>query len=82
MKPVKNFLLATLFVSAVTFNTYAGDLDTPGYVPPPPPPNHSMVASGNENPTDSDLNSLSAEYASEASDKLFYDALMAMLSLF
>jgi hypothetical protein len=37
MKPVKNFLVAVLLVSALAISTPAGEQDTPGYAPPPPP---------------------------------------------
>ena len=76
MKLVKRFVIAVLFVSALAINTSAGDLDTPGFVPPPPPPNHSVMAT---EPT-SDENSPNEDYS--AADQLFYETLMAMLSVF
>jgi hypothetical protein len=76
MKLVKKFVIAVLFVSALAINTSAGDLDTPGFVPPPPPPNHSLMAS---EPT-SDENSPNEAYS--AADQLFYESLMAILSVF
>lgn len=78
MKLVKKFVIAALFVSALTINTSAGDLDTPGFVPPPPPPNHSLVAGANE-PTSAE-NSPNADFS--AADQLFYESLMAILSVF
>ena len=78
MKLVKKFVIAVLFVSALAINTSAGDLETPGFVPPPPPQNHSLVAGANE-PT-SDENSPNEDYS--AADQLFYETLMAMLSVF
>ena len=78
MKLVKKFVIAVLFVSALAMNTSAGDLETPGYVPPPPPTNHSLMAETSE-PTDVE-NSQIAEYTVQ--DELFYEALMAMLSVF
>ena len=42
MKLVKKFVLAVLFVSALAVNSYAGELETPGYVPPPPAPDRMM----------------------------------------
>ena len=38
MKPIKKFVLALVFVSSLALTTYAGDVETPGFVPPPPPP--------------------------------------------
>ena len=76
MKLVKRFVIAVLFVSALAINTSAGDLDTPGFVPPPPPPNHSVM---DTEPT-SDENSPNEDYS--AADQLFYETLMAMLSVF
>ena len=78
MKLVKKFVIAVLFVSALAINTSAGDLETPGYVPPPPPPNHSLMAGAGE-PT-SEENSLNTDYS--AADQLFYESLMAILSVF
>ena len=75
MKAVKNYALAVIFVSALAVNTYAGDLETPGSPIPPPPQNHSMTVSiTDENPSGSEVNS-------EASE-IFYDAFLAVLSLF
>jgi len=76
MKAVKNFAIAVIFVSALALNTYAGDLETPGSPIPPPPQNHSMtISTTDENPSGTELNS---EYESS----VFYDAFLAVLSLF
>ena len=78
MKAVKNFVLAVIFVSALALNTYAGDMETPGSPTPPPPQNHSMtVSTTDENPSGTEVNS----EAYEASE-MFYDAFLAVLSLF
>lgn len=76
MKLVKKFVIAVLFVSALAINTSAGDLDTPG-VPVPPPPDRLMVDA--YAPT-SEEDSLNADYS--AADQLFYESLMAILSVF
>jgi hypothetical protein len=81
MKVVKKFVLAVLFVSALAVNSYAGELETPGYVPPPPGPNRTMSSSYTTDET--------AQYSAElsdgtvsTSDSLVYDAWVALLSLF
>ena len=80
MKSVKQFVYALLLVSALAANTYAGDLETPGFVPPPPPPN-SLRTVTTETSEKSETIAVSGD-AIDTSDQLFYDALMAMLSLF
>ena len=45
MKPVKNFVFAVLLLSFFTFNTIAGDIQTPGVAAPQPSPTptHAMI---------------------------------------
>ena len=38
MKHFKYFLAIALLVLTLGIPAYAGEMDTPGYVPPPPPP--------------------------------------------
>ena len=80
MKPVKNFLFAVLLVSAISINTPAGELDTPGIIPPPPPPRQTTTLNN------STLNGFDTEEAggvtAETSDYLFLDALAALLSVY
>lgn len=81
MKLVKKFLLAALFVSAISATTFAGDMETPGFAPPPPPPSHSMsstVSSGAEASSDATETAV----INNTSDALLYDALMTLLSLY
>ena len=78
MKLVKKFVIAVLFVSALAMNTSAGDLETPGFVPPPPPPNHSQMADAGEPAAEE--NDQNADYTIQ--DQLYYQTLVAMLSLF
>ena len=76
MKLVKKFVLAVLFVSALTINVSAGDLETPTFVPPPPAPERMMSSTKPQN---------SAELSDgtvDTSDELIYDAWVALLSLF
>jgi len=37
MNLVKKFVLAVIFVSALSVPTFAGDMETPGKTAPPPP---------------------------------------------
>jgi hypothetical protein len=37
MKQLKQFFAVTLLVATLGISAYAGEMDTPGYVPPPPP---------------------------------------------
>jgi len=77
MKLVKKLVLPVLFLSVLAVNTYAGEVETPG-APQPPPQNHSMYAPADENTvTPTELTE-----SSELSDKLLYDAITAMLSMF
>lgn len=80
MKPVKNFVLAVLFVFAIAITTPAGVQDTPGYVPPPPPTATSnsdeYTASG-----DSDTDQ-TGDVTAETSDYLLFEALAALLTVY
>lgn len=83
MKLVKKYVLPVLFLSVLAVNAYAGELETPGYVPPPPP-SHAMSTTTYTDETiagPADSTQL-ADAISEPSEILFYDALMAVLSLF
>ena len=79
MKLVKNFLFTVLLVSTFAFNTYAGDIETPGYVPPPPP---RMTVS------DDDAIVVTGDYTqtgvntADTSDYFLYEALAALLSVY
>jgi len=77
MKLVKKFLLAALFVSVLSVSAFAGELETPGLVPPPP--SHSM-----SNPTSitDEAPSVTTESADQPTDELLFNALMAIISLF
>jgi hypothetical protein len=77
MKLVKYFVLPVVFVSVLAVNSYAGEIETPGFLPPPPDRSMSYVNTANETcpVTETSENSV------EPSDKFFYDAIMTMLSL-
>lgn len=81
MKPVKNFLVAALLVSAIAFNTPAGEMDLPGFVPPPPPPATSTCDDTtviSESTTEQCGNIIVAE----TSDYFLLEALAAFLSVY
>jgi hypothetical protein len=82
MKLVKKFVFALLFVSALAVNTYAGDMETPGYVPPPPPRSMSSTATTDETADASAVTGELGDSTANASDELLYEAFMAMLALF
>ena len=77
MNRIKNFVFSVLLVSALAFNAFAGDVDTPGYVPPPPPP-RIMSATDDASTTSTDTQPT----GEEISDYLFFEALAALLSVY
>jgi hypothetical protein len=78
MKLVKKLVCAVLFASALSVSAYAGDMETPGYVPPPPSQSMSQPGAAAET---SCVSSEPCENAAKPSEELFYDALMALISL-
>lgn len=78
MKPVKNFLFALLFVSAMAVSTPAGELDTPGAVPPPPRQMTTIYDGTTSGSTTDQVDGT----LTETSDYLFLDALVALLSVY
>ena len=79
MKPVKKFLFAVLLASAMAINTPAGELDTPGVIPPPPPRQMTTIPDG----TLSDSDSEQTDGATVGTaDYLFLEALAALLSVY
>jgi hypothetical protein len=80
MKLVKNFLFAVIVVSAISVNTPAGELDTPGYVPPPPP--RQMSTSDGTTTVLTSATDSTGDVTVETSDYLIYEALAALLSVY
>ena len=80
MKLVKNFFFAVLLVSAMAVNTLAGELDTPGYVPPPPPRQMSTY-DGDTTAIDSNTEE-DGSITDETSDYLLFEVLTALLSVY
>jgi hypothetical protein len=79
MKLVKHFILAVLLASTLAVTAFAGDIETPGFVPPPPP----RVTAPNEGSTPISSADTSETYvATETSDYLLLKALVALLSVY
>jgi len=79
MKAVKNFVLAALLVSTLSIATFAGDIETPGYVPPPPP---RMSVSMEETPLEATATTDTEATMSETTDFLLFETLAALLSMY
>jgi hypothetical protein len=80
MKSVKNFLFAALLVSTIAFNTYAGEIDMPGYVPPPPP--RAMSTYDDDILVSSSNTEQAGDITAETSDYFLFEALAAFLSVY
>ena len=78
MKLIKNVAAALLLAAALNVNIYAGDLDTPGYVPPPPP---QATAPAEDTDTAEEIQATEAQEPTLA-DELWVNALVALLSLY
>jgi hypothetical protein len=80
MKPFKTLVFAALLVFSLAFNTFAGDVDVPGAPAPPPPP---RLTTTYEDPLITCTDTQNTEVVtSEPSDYLFYEALVALLSVY
>ena len=79
MKPVKNFVFAALLVSSLAFNTFGGDVETPGAPSSQPPKAMSTYDDGI--PT-GDSNEPAGDSTTETSNYLLFEALAALLSVY
>ena len=79
MKLVKNFVFTLLLVCTLAFNSKAGEMQLPGYVPPPPPPDKAVAE---EYPVDSVSGTDTQLLTTETTDDLLYEALVALLSVY
>jgi len=77
MKLVKKFVLVSLFVSALSATTYAGDMETPGLLPPP-----SSMSSTSSTTDAASNGSTETTEITDTSDILLYDALLTLLGLY
>lgn len=81
MKLVKNFVLAMLLASVLTISASAGDQHGPAVANPSPSPSpEGMVAYVETLPDVYDPNN--GSLSTETSDSLFYEALVALLSVY
>jgi hypothetical protein len=81
MKPFKTLVFAALLVFSLAFDTFAGDIEVPGAPAPPPP---SRLTTTYEEPltTGTTATQDTEVVTSEPSDYLFYEALVALLSVY
>ncbi|HSE15912.1 MAG TPA: hypothetical protein VLB46_02605 [Pyrinomonadaceae bacterium] len=80
MKPVKNLVFAALLVFTITLNTFAGDVQVPGVVPTPTPtPEERMIAATDATIADA---TDSQQTTVETADYLFFEILIALLSVY
>ena len=84
MKPFKTLVFAALLVFSLAFNTFAGDIQIPGARPTPTPLNITIAEDPLiEHPCVIGTNTQDTEVAtSDPSDYLFYEALVALLSVY
>ena len=81
MKSVKNLVYAVLLASLLAVNVSAGDQGTPASTNPSPSPSpEGMVAYVETLPDVYDPNN--GSLSTETSDSLFYEALVALLSVY
>lgn len=80
MKLVRNLAAALFLACALTVNVYAGDLQTPGYVPPPPPAT-SLPCTTDKTATISDTDG-KIETEPLLTEDLLISALLRLLSVF
>ena len=79
MKLVKNFVYAVLLVAALTVNVPAGEMDTPAN--PGPPPKLMTTTDEGTNPI-SDPDPYTGEITTETTDYLYFEFLVALLSVY
>ena len=80
MKSVKNLVFAALLVFSIALNTFAGDVEVPGAPAPPPPPRMMTVC--DQDPSQTCTTTDETDVVLETSDSLFYEALVALLSVY
>ena len=84
MKSVKNLVFAVLLLAVLALNALAGDVQTPGLVaqPSPSPTNIMSTDGGIVTACLGDPNSETSGETVETSDYLFFEALLALLSVY
>jgi len=81
MKFVKNFALAVLLASVLAISAPAGELGTPGFANPSPSPTPNGVMATTDDDT-ALYYSEPSDGSTQTSDYLFYEALVALLSVY
>ena len=85
MKPVKNLVFATLLVSSIVFNTFAGEVQVPGATAPPEP-SHVTTTDETTTVTSTDTQQTTVQtsdyLAAETSDYLIFKTLEVLLSVY
>ena len=76
MKLAKNFVFATLLVCTLAFNTFAGDVETPGSPVPPPRATATTDETTPVPSTDTQQTTV------ESSDYIIFETLAALLSVY
>ena len=83
MKPVKHLVFAVLLLSVLSFNTVAGDIQTPGVAAPQPSPTpNTMTYSGADTTPLGDPDVEQSGETVETSDYLMFEAIIALFSLY
>lgn len=83
MKLVKNAVFAGLLLLAITFNTFAGDQQMPAGVQPTPTPTPDEVVYEDGTSSLGDpCFEYTGEITTETSDYLYFEALVALLSVY
>jgi hypothetical protein len=80
MKLVKNFVFALLLASVLAVSAPAGELGTPGVANPAPTPTPERAMSTSDEETSAFYSDSDA--ASDTSDYLLFEALLAFLSVY
>lgn len=81
MKKLQQFCAAVALTLALTFTAFAGDMSTPGDVPPPPPPSMTADTSGS-NTTSTSATATSNVVAVDPVTEAALSLLQSVLSLF
>ena len=80
MKSVKNLVFALLFVFVITSSVAAGEMPIPPA--PEPAPRATVTAPADNMEPSSDLGSVKSGDTVESSDYLYFEALVALMSLY
>jgi len=82
MKLVKNFALAVLLAFVLAVSAPAGEVQMPGVANPTPTPTPSSASRTDDGKSDVYGDPNATTVSDETSDYLFFEALVALLSLY